>query len=86
MKKYTKKSPEYISNGYYKIGKSEFMNIWTFKNHYKIETNKTLINSYEGKNFVHSGIAFINTVPDKGMNNNILAYPVVALKHYYFKN
>jgi hypothetical protein len=47
MTNYSSESPEYISNGHYKIDGVEFMSVWTFKNAHKMTMKSK--NPNEGK-------------------------------------
>ena len=84
MKNYSKNSPEYVSNGHYKINDIDFMSIWTFKRKHSGTTeNTTPINGSEGKELVQICSEVFSSTPDFGGFSEIFIFPVSELKKYY---
>lgn len=84
MANYSKTSPEYVSNGYYKINGVDFMSVWTFKRkHSGTTANTTPINGSEGKELAQRCSRVYSTTPDLGDYSEILIFPVSELKEYY---
>lgn len=85
MTDFDKTSPEYISNGHYRINGTDFMSVWTFKkkNMGMTTPNKTDINGPEGKKLAQICDEVYSTKPDFGNFNEILVFPIEELKKYY---
>ena len=43
---FDKNSPEYVSNGHYKIGELEYMSVWTYKKIYRYGFNNSTEENY----------------------------------------
>ena len=74
-----------IKNGL--IGKIEFMSIWTFKNHFKPNSENT--NNQNGSDSIKllsENTLFYNSKPDFGNFREIKIYPVEKLKEFYLIN
>ncbi len=85
MAQFSKESPEYISNGHYRINGGEFMSVWTFKNKNRGATspNTTPINGQEGKELAQQCSEVYSSKPDFGGFDEILLFPINELREYY---
>ena len=81
MTNYSSESPEYISNGHYKIDGVEFMSVWTFKNAHKMTMKSK--NPNEGKDVAAKCDVKYKTKPDFGSFDFIYVYPISELEDYY---
>lgn len=82
MEKLDKHSPEYISNGHYKIDGIDFMSVWTYKNKKGIEPNNTTSNSSAGL-YLHATCESIPTKPDFGNFDVIYIFKKEDLDKYF---
>jgi hypothetical protein len=84
MPKFNQKSPEYISNGHYRINGQEFMSVWTYKNKIGAPTaNTTPINGEEGKQLAQRCSIVHSSEPDFGAYKEILIFPVEEMRTFY---
>ena len=82
--RYDKNSPEYISNGHYKIQGEEFMSIWTYKRLKGITPNTNKNNGSEGiKLLTEIDKPHHTCVPDIGNFDEVYLYPLSALEKFY---
>lgn len=86
MTDFDKNSPEYISNGHYKVNGTDFMSVWTYKKKFNPSSeNKTHINGPEGQKLAQICSEVYSTTPDFGGFNEILIFPLSELKEFYSK-
>lgn len=84
MSKFNQNSPEYISNGHYRINEQEFMSVWTYKNKIGAPTdNTTPINGEEGKQLAQRCSIVHASEPDFGAYKEILIFPLEEMRTFY---
>jgi hypothetical protein len=82
---YSKKSPEYISNGHYLIDGKEYMSVWTYKNNYvRFVENCTELNVQEGRSLSVECSSSFYAKPDKGPFKKVLIFPVDELYKFFY--
>lgn len=81
----SKKSPEYISNGHYKVDEEEFMSIWTYKNNQGIKPNDIESNGSDGM-VMYDSYASIESKPDFGSFDKIYVFRLEDLAKHFKSN
>ena len=87
LPEFSKESPEYVSNGHYRITIKDFMSVWTYrKTHgFSPTENTTSKNGEEGRQLAQICSEVHSTEPDFGRFSEILVFPVDELKSFYKK-
>lgn len=84
---FSKDSPEYRSNGHYRINGKDFMSVWTYKKTHGFSPteNTNPKNSEEGRQLAQICSEVHSTKPDFGRFPEILVFPVDELNSFYKK-
>lgn len=81
MVEYSKESPEYISNGHYRIKEVDFMSVYTFKKTHNMSMKEK--NPDEGMKLAAKCEIKYKTKPDFGAFDFVYVYPISELEDYY---
>ena len=83
---FSKNSPEYISNGHYKVNETEYITIYSYRKAHGFGLGSPLENKELANNLVHVENRYIETEPDFGKFKCIKAYDVTILNEQIFED